>query len=91
MFGQNLWGHMLPQVMPRFITSPIILDQQTQVASFFMEIIIIMSWSIWTVKNNPIFTGEEGNTQKYKSVFKNAFGQLFYRRRKNISLQLVYG
>jgi hypothetical protein len=41
---------------------------------FFMEIIIIMCWSIWTVRNNLIFRGEEATTQKCKYVFRNVFG-----------------
>jgi hypothetical protein len=30
---------------------------------FFMEVIIIMCWSIWTVRNNLIFRGQEASSQ----------------------------
>jgi hypothetical protein len=43
-------------------------------APFFMEIVIIMCWSIWTVRNNWIFRGEEASTQQCKHIFISIFG-----------------
>ena len=37
-------------------------------------IIIIMCWSIWTVRNGLIFRGEEATVQKCRTVFRNVFG-----------------
>jgi hypothetical protein len=41
---------------------------------FFMEVIIIMCWSIWAVRNNLIFRGQEATSQGCKHVFRNVFG-----------------
>lgn len=37
---------------------------------FFMEVIIIMCWSIWTVRNNLIFRGQEASSQQCKQIFR---------------------
>lgn len=37
---------------------------------FFMEIIITMSWAIWTIRNNAIFNGEPPSIQNCKLIFK---------------------
>lgn len=60
-----------------------------------MEIIIVMSWNIWTVRNGLIFRGEEATVQKCKAVFKKVFGLIVLRVKKryipliNLWLDLV--
>jgi hypothetical protein len=41
---------------------------------YFMEIIIIMRWSICIVRNDLIFKGDEPSVQKCKLIFKKTFG-----------------
>jgi hypothetical protein len=38
--------------------------------SFFMEIIITMCWSIWTIQNDVIFRNITTSVQRCKSIFK---------------------
>jgi hypothetical protein len=55
---------------------------------FLMEIIIIMYWSIWTVRNNRIFRGDEASTQQCKHIFKNVFGLVILRAKKKYLPQI---
>jgi hypothetical protein len=45
---------------------------------FFMEILIIMSWSTWTIRNDAIFRGIQKSSQKCLEVFKQVFGLLLW-------------
>jgi hypothetical protein len=49
---------------------------------FFMEIVIIMCWSIWKVRNDLIFRGEAVSLEKCKAVFKKCFGLVILRAKK---------
>nr|TKW12743.1 hypothetical protein SEVIR_5G055300v2 [Setaria viridis] len=46
---------------------------------FFMEIIILMSWSIWIVKNNFIFTQQQLSTTAALTNFKHEFAMVIRR------------
>jgi hypothetical protein len=39
-------------------------------AAFFMEIIILISWSIWTTRNDFIFKRINPNLYRYRRKFK---------------------
>jgi len=41
---------------------------------FFMKIIILMCWSIWSVRNNLISSGEATSLERCKHYFKEVFG-----------------
>jgi hypothetical protein len=41
--------------------------------SFFMDIIILMSWSIWMARNDLIFQGQQPNLQSVKARFRKEF------------------
>jgi hypothetical protein len=43
---------------------------------FFMEIIILLSWSIWTSRNNLIFKNEAFSVDGAKDFFKKEFGMV---------------
>jgi hypothetical protein len=49
--------------------------------SFFMEIIILMSWSIWTVRNDWIFNNLDPSIQRCKDKFVHEFKLLLHRVR----------
>lgn len=50
--------------------------------SFFMEVIIIMCWSIWTIRNDVIFRGMPACVQRYLDIFRRTFGFLLWRAKK---------
>jgi len=52
------------------------------VVPFFMEIIIIMSWSIWTLRNDVIFRGIPASSLRGLEIFKDNFGKLLWRAKK---------
>jgi hypothetical protein len=49
---------------------------------FFMEAIIIMSWSIWTLRNDAIFRGIPASSLRGAEIFKDIFGLLLWRAKK---------
>ena len=49
---------------------------------FFMEIIILLCWSIWMSRNNLIFRNEEATKDKCKAIFRNLFGLVILRAKK---------
>ena len=53
---------------------------------FFMEMIVIMSWSIWTIRNDAVFRGVEENSQRCLDIFKKVFGLLLWRVKKYFPL-----
>jgi hypothetical protein len=50
--------------------------------SFFTEIIIIMSWSIWAIRNDVIFRGIPVSSMRCLDEFKSTFGMLLRRTKK---------
>ena len=53
---------------------------------FFMEIIILMSLSIWTARNGFIFNGVAPSIITCKLLFRNNFAMLMHRAKKYFSL-----
>ena len=51
-------------------------------APFFMEIIIIMCWCIWGLRNDFIFRGIQVDCLRGLTVFKEIFRQLLWRAKK---------
>jgi hypothetical protein len=50
--------------------------------SFFMEIIIVMCWSIWTIRNDAIFRGIPASSMRWLEIFESIFGLLLWRANK---------
>lgn len=50
--------------------------------AFFMEIIILMCWSIWAVRNDVIFKGLEVSALRCLFIFKNLFKLLLWRAKQ---------
>lgn len=46
---------------------------------FFMEIIILMSWSIWTTRNNFIFEGRQPSISSCLERFQSVLTLLLHR------------
>ena len=49
---------------------------------FFMEIIIVMSWSIWAIKNDVVFRGIPASSLRCSQIFKHTFSLLLWRAKK---------
>jgi hypothetical protein len=56
---------------------------------FFMEIIIIMSWSIWMLRNDVIFKGIPAGNLRGLEIFKATFKQLLWRAKKKYFPSIV--
>jgi len=55
-FAQQCWSCIGLQIQSHLDPMAILVDLGRQIAeSFFMEVIMLMSWSIWTSCNNFIF------------------------------------
>ena len=51
---------------------------------FFMEIIVTMCWSIWSVRNDAIFRNAQPSIQSCKAVFKREFAQVILRAKSSL-------
>lgn len=73
-FAQACWGTLglvVPMMTPPFDIVVMFRDQLQ--CSFALEILITMSWSIWSVRNDLIFRGIQPSVQRCKSIFKREF------------------
>ena len=52
---------------------------------FFMEIIVTMAWSIWTVRNDAIFKQVQPSLLHYRSVLRKEFAQVILRAKSSIA------
>jgi len=59
------------------------LKLQLRVKFYMKVIIIIMCWSIWTVRNDVIFRGIEASNLRGLEMFKYTFRRLLWRAKKN--------
>jgi hypothetical protein len=48
---------------------------------FFMEIVVTICWSIWSVRNDVIFINLQASVQRCKAIIKNEFAQVILRAR----------
>jgi hypothetical protein len=73
-FAQEYWIHLGlyidPDLEPFEVLSSLKIQLKVQ---FFMEIIIIMSWSIWMSQNDLIFKGLAPSVQDCLACFKYIF------------------
>jgi hypothetical protein len=76
----NLLGLVVPSSLDPFQNMEHFKAQLK--VSFFMEIIILLCWSIWSVTNNYIFRAEEPSRDQCKFIFKNVFRLVILRAKK---------
>jgi hypothetical protein len=82
-FARNCWSLLglaiisNPDSLQRFES----LKNQLNV-KFFMEVIILLCWSIWTIRNDFIFRGIEVDCLRCLQLFRVFFGQLLWRAKK---------
>lgn len=83
-FARSCWGLLgvtiirSPEIVQRFES----LRNQLSVR-FFMEIVILMCYSIWTVRNDAIFRGIPACRLHCLQIFKKSFGELLWRAKKS--------
>jgi len=82
-FAKNCWAsigifyplHLQPlQIIKRM--------KRSLHVSFYMEVIILMSWNIWTQRNNWLFNEVYPSVQRCKNNFKKDFSMLIHRAKK---------
>jgi hypothetical protein len=54
-----------------------------------MDIIIIMSWSIWMARNDFIFNGLQASLQSAKARFRKEFALVILRAKPSLKQLLV--
>jgi len=52
---------------------------------FFMEIIVTISWCIWTMRNDAIFRQRQPSTQQCKAVFEQEFAQVILQAKNHLA------
>ena len=55
---------------------------------FYMEIIILMIWSIWTVRNNWIFNNQDPSLQACRAKFIYEFTMVIHRAKSNLKNEM---
>jgi hypothetical protein len=82
-FAKTCWslvGITVPSALDPF---RILEDVKLQLnVPFFMEIIVILSWSIWTVRNNLIFNGVAASAENCRTLYKSTFGLVIHHAKK---------
>lgn len=80
---KSCWGLIGVTVNSAFNPFQIFEDFRRQLnVSFFMEVIIVMSWSIWTIRNDAIFRGIPPSTFRCSEIFRFTFSHLLWRAKK---------
>ena len=79
-YAQLCWNSTGIQTQAIWEPFEILEHLRRQIAEpFFMEVIILMSWSIWTSQNNFIFKNETFSDQKTKEIFIREFAMVIHR------------
>jgi hypothetical protein len=55
---------------------------------YYMEILITMRWSIWTMRNDLIFRNIPHSMHRYKQVFRKEFALIILRAKPKFYLQI---
>jgi len=58
------------------------------VKNFFIEIIIIICRSIWTIRNDAIFRGIPPDSLRGLEIFRSIFKQILWRTKKKYFLAI---
>jgi hypothetical protein len=79
-FAKACWYSVgISVVTTRSVTQIIDSIRRKLEVPFSMDIIIIMSWSIWVVRNDWIFNGQDPSMQACKQKFMSEFNLLLHR------------
>lgn len=82
-FAQQCWGSINLTVLLSWSPFTTFEHLRQQIAApFFMEIIILLSWSIWTTRNNFIFNAIQPTVHNMKSTFIHEFAMVIHRAKQ---------
>jgi hypothetical protein len=91
-FAVHCWQYLCPGwVLPlsngHLVLQEVVQSLKLQIKQpFFMEIIMLISWSIWTIRNESIFKGVAPNLYRCKFKFKEELALLIHKaKRKSYS------
>lgn len=88
-FSKQCWSMFNLRVISRSSGFQVMESFIGQLAKpLFMEIIIIMCWSIWSVRNAYIFENEVPTVQNCKAAFKATFALLLRRAKLKFSPEI---
>jgi hypothetical protein len=59
------------------------VDLKNEIVLFFMEVIILMCWTIWNARNDKIFWQIDQNLQISKQNFRDEFQLLLLRTKRS--------
>jgi hypothetical protein len=88
-FALDYWN-LLQLVVPQGDSLDILLSFLNQLnVMFFMDIIILMSWSIWMARNDFIFRGQQPAIQAAKERFKSEFALVIHRAKQSLKQNML--
>jgi len=79
-FAQACWatlGLIVPHLQDPFLT--VVMFKAQLHCPFALEILITMSWSIWSIRNDLIFRGIQPSVQRCKAIFRKEFALVILR------------
>lgn len=89
-FSQQCWISIGLHIQSNLGPLAVLEDLRRQIAEpFFMEVITLMSWSIWTARNNFIFKNEAFSIQGTKNAFIKEFALVIQRAKKKYFPNIV--
>jgi hypothetical protein len=82
-FAQQCWAFVCPQVSNQQSVLEAFYDiMDTLNLPFAVEIIMIVAWVIWIIRNRKIFEDQDPSISAWKIVFKQVLHLLSYRMKK---------
>lgn len=84
-FAQTCWAWLNCRISPQSDLYQNIENFRIQLqVPFFMEIIIIMGWSVWKARNRLIFNQVQPAVESTKRAFKSEFALILLRAKKKL-------
>nr|TKW01124.1 hypothetical protein SEVIR_8G157900v2 [Setaria viridis] len=88
-FAKACWASIGVTVpTTRSILQPMSRFRQQLGVPFFMEAIILMTWSIWTTRNNWMFNNTDPTVEKCWRKFTSEFSLLLLRAKPSLLPQM---
>lgn len=87
-FARRRWLQIGVSYSRHVLATQAIIAIKTELGvTFAMDIIILMTWTIWKQRNEWLFQGTDPSVQTCYSQFKEAFDDLLHIRVQNFFLQ----
>ncbi|KQJ97585.1 hypothetical protein BRADI_3g32036v3 [Brachypodium distachyon] len=77
------WNYICPNFTPlQNVHRNIALLKRELKVTFFMEIITLVTWSIWKIRNDFIFNQRRPSLYRCKQIFKEELNLVFHRAKR---------